>query len=208
MTTPHSSQPLWHGRFSSGPSDDLLAFTESLSFDVRLWRDDIDGSLAHVRGLGRTGVLTSDEVSTICGGLDRIADEFATQTFVFVPSEEDVHTAIERRLTELCGPVGGKVHTGRSRNDQCVTALRLWSRRELRAIATELLSLCDTLGDRAREAGWGADAVCLPGYTHVQRAQPVLLAHHFLAHGWAFIDRKSTRLNSSHSQQSRMPSSA
>ena len=88
MTTPHSSQPLWHGRFSSGPSDDLLAFTESLSFDVRLWRDDIDGSLAHVRGLGRAGVLTSDEVSTICGGLDRIADEFATQTFVFVPSEE------------------------------------------------------------------------------------------------------------------------
>ena len=144
MTTPHSSQPLWHGRFSSGPSDDLLAFTESLSFDVRLWRDDIDGSLAHVRGLGRAGMLTSDEVSTICGGLDRIADEFATQTFVFVPSEEDVHTAIERRLTELCGPVGGKVHTGRSRNDQCVTALRLWSRRELRAIATELLSLCDT----------------------------------------------------------------
>lgn len=187
MTTPHSSQPLWHGRFSSGPSDDLLAFTESLSFDVRLWRDDIDGSLAHVRGLGRAGILTNEEVSIICGGLDRIAEEFATKTFDFVPGEEDVHTAIERRLTELCGPVGGKVHTGRSRNDQCVTALRLWCRRELRTIATELLQLCETLRDRASEAGWGADAVYLPGYTHVQRAQPVLLAHHFLAHGWAFM---------------------
>ena len=187
MTTPESSQPLWHGRFSSAPTDDLLAFTESLSFDIRLWRDDIDGSLAHVRALGRAGILTNVEVSTICNGLDRIADEFATQTFEFVPGEEDVHTAIERRLTQLCGPVGGKVHTGRSRNDQCVTALRLWCRRELRTIADEVLLLCETLRDRAKEAGWGPDAVYLPGYTHVQRAQPVLLAHHFLAHGWAFM---------------------
>ena len=92
MTTPHSSQPLWHGRFSSGPSDDLLAFTESLSFDVRLWRDDIDGSLAHVRGLGRAGILTNEEVSIICGGHDRIADEFATKTFDFVTRSEE-HTS-------------------------------------------------------------------------------------------------------------------
>ena len=187
MTTPPSSQPLWHGRFSSAPSDDLLAFTESLSFDVRLWRDDIDGSLAHVRGLGRSGILASSEVSAICAALDQVADEFASGAFSFVAGEEDVHTAIERRVTEICGPVGGKLHTGRSRNDQCVTALRLWCRRELRVIANELLELCDTLRARAHSAGWGADAVYLPGYTHVQRAQPVLLAHHFMAHGWAFM---------------------
>lgn len=186
MSTP-PSQPLWHGRFSAAPADDLLAFTESLSFDVRLWRDDIDGSLAHVRGLGRAGILSSAEVSTICSALDRVADEFGSGEFVFVPGEEDVHTAIERRVTEICGPVGGKLHTGRSRNDQCVTALRLWCRRELRGIASNLLNLCETLRDRAREAGWGPDAICLPGYTHVQRAQPILLAHHFMAHGWAFM---------------------
>ena len=187
MTTPPSAQPLWHGRFSSAPSDDLLAFTESLSFDVRLWRDDIDGSLAHVRGLGRSGILAPSEVSAICAALDQVADEFASGAFSFVAGEEDVHTAIERRVTEICGPVGGKLHTGRSRNDQCVTALRLWCRRELRVIANELLELCDTLRSRAHSAGWGADAVYLPGYTHVQRAQPVLLAHHFMAHGWAFM---------------------
>ena len=191
--TADSSRPLWHGRFASGPSDDLLAFTESLSFDVRLWRDDIDGSLAHVRGLGRSGILTSSEVSTICAALDRVADEFASSTFVFVAGEEDVHTAIERRVTEICGPVGGKLHTGRSRNDQCVTALRLWSRRELRAVAREVLELCETLRARAQEAGWSNDAVYLPGYTHVQRAQPVLLAHHLMAHGWAFM-RDAQRL--------------
>lgn len=185
--TADSSRPLWHGRFASGPSDDLLAFTESLSFDVRLWRDDIDGSLAHVRGLGRSGILSSSEVSTICAALDRVADEFASATFAFVAGEEDVHTAIERRVTEICGPVGGKLHTGRSRNDQCVTALRLWSRRELRAVAREVLELCETLRARAEEAGWSNDAVYLPGYTHVQRAQPVLLAHHLMAHGWAFM---------------------
>lgn len=186
------SQPLWHGRFSRGPAEELLAFTESLSFDKRLWKDDIAGSLAHVKGLGHAGILPLSEVAQIESALQQVASEFANGTFEFVAGEEDIHTSIERRITQIAGPVGGKVHTGRSRNDQCVTALRLWTKRELAALAERLIALCDVLTQRADLAGWGSDGVYLPGYTHVQRAQPVLLAHHLMAHAWAFtrdIDR-------------------
>ncbi|MEN9746283.1 MAG: argininosuccinate lyase [Actinomycetota bacterium] len=188
----NQSQPLWHGRFSSGPAEELLAFTESLSFDKRLWKDDIAGSLAHVKGLGHAGILPLSEVAQIESALQQVASEFANRTFEFVAGEEDIHTSIERRVTQIAGPVGGKVHTGRSRNDQCVTALRLWTKRELAALAERLIALCDVLTQRADLAGWGSDGVYLPGYTHVQRAQPVLLAHHLMAHAWAFtrdIDR-------------------
>ena len=188
----NQSQPLWHGRFSSGPAEELLAFTESLSFDKRLWKDDIAGSLAHVKGLGHAGILPLSEVAQIESALQQVASEFANGTFEFVAGEEDIHTSIERRITQIAGPVGGKVHTGRSRNDQCVTALRLWTKRELAALAERLIALCDVLTQRADLAGWGSDGVYLPGYTHVQRAQPVLLAHHLMAHAWAFtrdIDR-------------------
>ena len=191
MSDKHS-QPLWHGRFSSGPAEELLAFTESLSFDKRLWKDDIAGSLAHVKGLGQAGILPLSEVAQIESALQQVASEFANGTFEFVAGEEDIHTSIERRITQIAGPVGGKVHTGRSRNDQCVTALRLWTKRELVALAVRLIALCDVLTQRADLAGWGSDGVYLPGYTHVQRAQPVLLAHHLMAHAWAFtrdIDR-------------------
>lgn len=188
----NQSQPLWHGRFSSGPAEELLAFTESLSFDKRLWKDDIAGSLAHVKGLGHAGILPLSEVAQIESALQQVASEFANGTFEFVAGEEDIHTSIERRVTQIAGPVGGKVHTGRSRNDQCVTALRLWTKRELATLAERLITLCDVLTQRADLAGWGSDGVYLPGYTHVQRAQPVLLAHHLMAHAWAFtrdIDR-------------------
>jgi argininosuccinate lyase len=191
MSDKHS-QPLWHGRFSSGPAEELLAFTESLSFDKRLWKDDIAGSLAHVKGLGHAGILPISEVTQIESALQQVASEFANGTFEFVAGEEDIHTSIERRITQIAGPVGGKVHTGRSRNDQCVTALRLWTKRELAVLAERLIALCDVLTQRADLAGWGSDGVYLPGYTHVQRAQPVLLAHHLMAHAWAFtrdIDR-------------------
>jgi argininosuccinate lyase len=170
---------------ASGPDDALLAFTESLSFDIRLWRDDIAGSRAHVEGLGATGILGGDDVAAILGALDRVAEEFRSGSFVPAPTDEDVHTAIERRVTELAGDAGARMHTGRSRNDQCVTALRLWVRRELREVALSVVGLCGTLGRLADEAGMGDDGTVIPGYTHVQRAQPVLLAHHFLAHGWA-----------------------
>jgi argininosuccinate lyase len=179
---------LWHGRFAGGPAEELLAFTVSLPFDRRLADDDITGSRAHVRGLGRAGILDDTEVKTVLDALDRVAGELHDGTFSFVPSDEDIHTAVERRVTELAGPAGGKLHTGRSRNDQVATDLRLFAKRELVNVATRVVDLQDVLVARARDAG---DAY-LPGYTHLQRAQPVLLAHHLLAHAWALardVDR-------------------
>jgi len=191
------NQPLWHGRFDVPPAEELMAFTSSLAFDVRLWADDIVASIAHVKGLGKSGILQHDEVLTIVEALETTYSEFASETFVFAPSDEDVHTAIERRVTEIAGAIGGKIHTGRSRNDQCVTALRMWSRRELTRLGVAVLDLCEVLATRAQEAGWGHDGVVLPGYTHLQRAQPVLLAHHLFAHSWALMrdaDRLATTI--------------
>jgi argininosuccinate lyase len=172
---------LWHGRFAGGPADELLAFTASVSYDRRLAVDDLDGSRAHVRGLARAGILTDEEAGLVLAALDRVGEELRSGEFEFAPTDEDIHTAIERRVTALAGDAGAKLHTGRSRNDQVATALRLWCRRELREVAVRVLALQHTLLDRAREAG----PAYLPGYTHLQRAQAVLLSHHLLAHGWA-----------------------
>jgi argininosuccinate lyase len=179
---------LWHGRFEGGPAEALMAYTVSLPFDRRLWRDDITGSRAHVRGLARAGLLTGPERDRVLVALDTVEEEMATGRFEFVPSDEDIHTAVERRVTELAGAAGAKLHTARSRNDQVATDLRLWCKRELVEVARAAFDLQQVLLARALEAG---DAY-LPGYTHLQRAQPVLLAHHLLAHGWALardIDR-------------------
>ncbi|QQS24771.1 MAG: argininosuccinate lyase [Actinomycetota bacterium] len=178
---------LWHGRFGSGPAEELLAFTASLGFDRRLWRDDLAGSRAHVRGLCHVGLLSDDERDAVLDALDTVEREMAADEFAFVPSDEDIHTAIERRVTELAGAAGAKLHTGRSRNDQVATALRLWCKRELAAVAGRILGLARVLLQRAGEAGVGEGAVYLPGYTHLQRAQPILLAHHLAAHGWALV---------------------
>jgi argininosuccinate lyase len=179
---------LWHGRFEGGPSAELLAFSESLSFDRRLAPDDIEGSRAHVRGLIRSGILTPEEGATVLAALDRVEVELADGSFAFAASDEDVHTAVERRVTELAGPAGGKLHTGRSRNDQVATAFRLFVKREVLGIARRVVELQRVLLARAEEAG----GAYLPGYTHLQRAQPVLLSHHLLAHAWALsrdVDR-------------------
>ena len=179
---------LWHGRFEGGPAAELMAYTASLPFDRLLWRDDIACSTSHVRGLARVGILTDAEATSILAALDSVSAEMEAGAFVFVESDEDIHTAIERRVTEICGPAGAKLHTGRSRNDQSVTGLRLWCRREMREVGRRIIGLQRVLLDRATEAG---DAY-LPGYTHVQRAQPVLLAHHLMAHCWALgrdVDR-------------------
>jgi argininosuccinate lyase len=179
---------LWHGRFAGGPADELLAFTASLPFDRRLAAVDIAGSRAHVRGLSRAGILTDAERDAILDALDRVETELELGELEFAPGDEDIHTAVERRVTELAGAAGGKLHTGRSRNDQVATDLRLWCKRELAEIVAQLIELQEVLLARAEEAG----GAYLPGYTHVQRAQPVLLAHHLLAHGWALardVDR-------------------
>ncbi len=179
---------LWHGRFDGDPADELMAYTASIGFDVRLAPDDIAGSSAHVRMLGRVELLSESEVAEVLAALDQAEAELASGDFAFAPGDEDIHTAIERRVTELAGAAGAKLHTGRSRNDQVATALRLFTKRELAAIAADVMALQSVLLDRAVAAG---DAY-LPGYTHLQRAQPVLLAHHLLAHGWALardVDR-------------------
>jgi argininosuccinate lyase len=178
---------LWHGRFEGGPAEELLAFTVSLPFDRRLAAVDIAGSRAHVRGLVRAEILTDDEAASIQEALDAVAAELSSGAFVFEPGDEDIHTAIERRVTALA-PAGAKLHTGRSRNDQIATDVRLWTKEALAAVVERVVALQEVLLDRAVQAG---DAY-LPGYTHVQRAQPVLLAHHLLAHGWALardVDR-------------------
>ncbi len=183
-----SGRTLWHGRFAGGPADELLAFTVSLPFDRRLAADDLEGSRAHVRGLRRVGLLDDAETHAVLGALDTVEEELASGTFAFVASDEDIHTAVERRVTELAGPAGAKLHTGRSRNDQVATDLRLFTKRSLLATAARVVALQETLLARAEDVG---DAY-LPGYTHLQRAQPVLLAHHLLAHGWALgrdVDR-------------------
>jgi argininosuccinate lyase len=176
-----SGNTLWHGRFEGGPAAELMAYTESLSFDRRLWPDDIAGSRAHVRGLARSSIISDLECDQILAALDVVAVELEEGRFEFVPTDEDIHTAVERRVTELAGAAGAKMHTGRSRNDQSATDVRLWCKRELRAIAGRVVRLQEVLLQRAEEAG----SVYLPGYTHLQRAQPVLLAHHLLAHGWS-----------------------
>ena len=179
---------LWHGRFDEGPAASLMAYTESLSFDRRLWLDDITGSIAHVGGLVAAGLLSADEGAAVTAALSRVADEIGSDTFRFAESDEDIHTAVERRVTELAGDAGAKLHTGRSRNDQSATDVRLWLRRELRQVADLIVDLLETLLRRAE----AAEGIYLPGYTHLQRAQPVMLAHHLLAHGWSMarhVDR-------------------
>ncbi len=177
---------LWHGRFAGGPAEALMAYTVSLPFDRQMWRDDLAGSAAHVRGLARVGLLSADERDAILAALDDVGAEMESGEFVFLASDEDIHTAVERRVTELAGPAGGKLHTARSRNDQVATDLRLWCKRELLGVAAAIHDLQVVLLERALEVG----DVYLPGYTHLQRAQPVLLTT--CGHGWALardVDR-------------------
>ncbi|MBA2386800.1 MAG: argininosuccinate lyase [Acidimicrobiia bacterium] len=175
------SEPLWHGRFGASPSESLLDYTASLPFDRLLWRDDLAGSRGHVRGLSRAGLLDEAETRAVVDALDTVESEMADGSFRFAGGDEDIHTAVERRVTELAGPAGAKLHTARSRNDQVATDLRLWCKRELLVVAEQVAELQRVLLARSLHAGQSY----LPGYTHLQRAQPVLLAHHLLAHGWA-----------------------
>lgn len=175
---------LWQGRFGdAGPAEQLLAYTVSLPYDRRLAFDDLAGSRAHVHGLARVGILSDTEATMLVAALDRVEQEWRDGTFGFAPGDEDVHTAIERRVTEIAGDLGARLHTGRSRNDQVATDLRLFTKRQLTQTAERVLALADVLGRRAEQA----EDLYLPGYTHLQRAQPILLAHQLLAHGWALL---------------------
>jgi argininosuccinate lyase len=170
---------MWGGRFSEPPSEALWRFTVDHS-DRRLLADDIAGSLAHVEMLGEVGILGEADVAAITTGLEEIAEEAGTGTFEFMEFDEDVHSAVERRLYELIGQAAGKLHTGRSRNDQIALDIRLYLRRAASDRAGDLEAFAALMADRAEEVG---EAV-VPVYTHLQQAQPILLGEHLLAYAW------------------------
>ncbi len=172
------SQKQWGGRFSGGTDDRVEAFTESISLDRRLYRHDVRGSQAHARMLAEVGLLSTDEAERIVTTLTAIAADIEAGTFAFSIGLEDIHTHIERALIECLGDVGRKLHTGRSRNDQVVTDVKLWVRDALDALDGRLHAVqVAFLGLGVRHPD-----LVLPGYTHLQRAQPVLAAHYGLAY--------------------------
>ena len=181
---------LWGGRFADGPADALARLSASVHFDWRLAPYDIAGSRAHARVLHRAGLLTDEELSQLLAGLDQLAKDVADGTFQGTVADEDVHTALERGLLERLGPrLGGKLRAGRSRNDQVATLFRMYLRDHARIIGGLLLDLQEALVGLAEAH---AD-VAMPGRTHLQHAQPVLFAHHLLAHVQAFA-RDAERL--------------
>lgn len=201
-TTPNPAEPgatLWGGRFSTGVNAALHQFQASLPFDVRMWREDITGSMAHARMLGATGILPGDESAQIVDGLQQLLVEWEP-CGPPVDSQEDIHSAVEAALREKLGPLAGKLHTARSRNDQVATDFRLYLRRG-----------CDNLDTRLRELQCAlitcAEAnfdVIMPGFTHLQHAQPVLAAHHLLAYVW-MLGRDRERVADARRRINRLP---
>lgn len=175
---------LWGGRFASGPSAALARLSKSTQFDWRLADDDIAGSRAHARALGRAGHLTDDELIRMEAALDELQKRVDSGAFVPQDSDEDEATALERGLLDIAGDeLGGKLRAGRSRNDQIATLIRMWLRRQARSVSREVLSLAQALIKQSRNAG---NAV-MPGRTHMQHAQPVLVAHQLMAHVWPLL---------------------
>ncbi len=168
---------------TSTPNGDPAAYFASLAFDRRLAVYDVHGSEAWARALGTAGVLSTDEVERVTSGLRQVSGELEAGTFPFRPELEDIHFNVERRLTELIGPLGGKLHTGRSRNDQVALDVRLFVKDAIDGVIDGLAAYRNALVDQAA----GHIGTLMPGYTHLQRAQPVLLAHHLLAHEEAAV---------------------
>src|SRR5467141_2589612 len=194
-----SSHHMWGGRFVLGPSEALDALNRSLPVDHRLWPQDVAGSKAWVHALCRAGVLSASEESQLLEGLDRVADKLADGAAVGAP-DEDVHTLVERLLYAEIGAVAGKLHTGRSRNDQVATDLRLWTMSAIDELDAAVAALGRTLVAKAKD---GLDAI-LPGYTHGQRAQPVRWAYVLLAHAWPLV-RDRQRLADARRRTAEMP---
>ncbi|MDH5640075.1 MAG: lyase family protein, partial [Nitrospira sp.] len=162
----------WAGRFRERTDQLVEAFTVSVAVDRRLYAHDIQGSIAHCKTLEKARVLSSAETRAIVRGLESVKSELDHGRFTFTPQDEDIHMAIERRLTELIGPLGGKLHTGRSRNDQVALDVRLYLRDQLDRLTEQCVELQRVLLAKAK----ANSTVIIPGYTHLQRAQPVLFA--------------------------------
>jgi argininosuccinate lyase len=180
---------LWGGRFSGKLNEQAFLLNTSLPFDKRLAKQDVKGSVAWAAALSQAGVLTEDESSCIISGLEAVEAEFENSSFAFADSDEDIHTAVERRLGELIGPLAGKLHTGRSRNDQVATDFRLWMLDALPELDAAIAGLQSTFVAVAEKH----QSTLMPGYTHLQRAQPITLAHWLLSHFWA-LQRDRDRL--------------
>ena len=195
-----SAPKLWAGRFSQETDALVHQFNASLSFDRRLWPYDIQGSIAHVKMLGDCGIIPPSDARMIAEGLKTLAKDLETGQAELPADAEDVHMAVETLLTQRLGPVAGKLHTARSRNDQVATDIRLYAKDAIIAIQGRLHALQDTLAVRAAEH---LDTL-LPGMTHLQHAQPVRLAHHLLAYFW-MLARDDERLSDSFKRTDRLP---
>ncbi len=180
---------LWGGRYEVETDTLMHQLNRSIGFDARLWREDITGSIAWANGLHSAGLLNDEERNSIVNGLEQVGEEWQSGSFTIQPDDEDIHSANERRLTELIGAVAGKLHTGRSRNDQVATDVRLYVRSEIQRLTDELRTLQAALIEQAEE-GMG---IVLPGYTHLQRAQPILWSHWLLQWFW-MVERDVERL--------------
>jgi argininosuccinate lyase len=179
-----SAGRLWGGRFASGPAEALSALSRSTQFDWRLAPYDLAGSRAHAKALHQAGLLTDDELTAMIDGLGALASEADSGAFQPAETDEDVHGALERRLVELVGPdLGGRLRAGRSRNDQIATLIRMYLRDAMREVTAGLGAVVGALWDQARDHL----GVAMPGRTHLQHAQPVLLSHHLLAHAWPLL---------------------
>ena len=173
-----SSSSMWGGRFESGPDRIMAEINASIDVDKRLYREDIEGSKAHATMLGEVGVLSKEDVAAILAGLDQICGEIERGEMVFDPALEDIHMHIEKRLTELAGDAGARLHTGRSRNDQVATDFRLYVRQAVDTLRNQTLNLIEALASQALDHA----STLMPGFTHLQTAQPVTLGHHLLAY--------------------------
>ncbi len=180
---------LWGGRFADRPDDLMRRFGDSIGFDIRLWDADVTASMAYAKALARVGIIDEDERYALLEGLARVRTEFADGEFLAQPDDEDIHTAIERRLGELVGRVAGKLHTGRSRNDQVTTDTRLYLREQIARLRQQLAQLQRAIVDRAK----AHIDLLMPGYTHLQPAQPVRFSHWLLSFFW-MLQRDRDRL--------------
>jgi argininosuccinate lyase len=179
---------LWGGRFAGGPSPELEALSRSTHFDWRLVPYDLAGSRAHARALHAAGLLTDDDLTALLGGLDTLGERYSAGTLHPDPSDEDVHGALERMLlAEIGADIGGKLRAGRSRNDQIATLFKVFLRDHARVIAGQVLALVEALATQAETHLGPGFGTVMPGRTHLQHAQPVLLSHHLLAHAWPLL---------------------
>ncbi len=190
MSETEKSKTLWAGRYEAQAAESLRKLNDSLPFDKRLYASDIECSIAYAGALAQVGVLSQDEARTLAHGLEQVRQEFDAGAFVTAPGDEDIHTAVERRLGEIVGAVAGKLHTGRSRNDQIATDVRHWQVRALDRIRSHVLDLQNALIAHAKQHA----STLMPGYTHLRAAQPITVGHWLLSTFW-MLTRDLKRLS-------------